>query len=360
MLFRSVDLSGSRSQALRSSAGNFDPRDWLNIFVPDTFEMYGAGLYLKRTTGVVVTGVIARGSQNGIGLFETRESMLADNDVSGNTGWGIHLWKSSHNTIIRNQASRNVRCESDTYRRGCDSAALLLREQSDSNIIMDNDLSHSGDGFFLSGQRPQVSPSIGNLVARNDASHSYHNAFEATFSSWNTFLDNRADSSDYGFWLGYSRGSAVRGNTILGTRSAAVAIEHGAENEIADNTIIGGQVGIRLFAPRAEDEPSLSYRVDDNVIARVGQGIVLQATTRSRLRGNLFDGVQDALVVDSAGADLELSGNVFLSAQRWLIDAVTLDAGGNFWGGEDPATVIRQVRGRVNLTPFRSAREAGY
>lgn len=355
-----VDLSGSRSQALRSSAGNFDPRDWLNIFVPDTFEMYGAGLYLKRTTGVVVTGVIARGSQNGIGLFETRESMLADNDVSGNTGWGIHLWKSSHNTIIRNQASRNVRCESDTYRRGCDSAALLLREQSDSNIIMDNDLSHSGDGFFLSGQRPQVSPSIGNLVARNDASHSYHNAFEATFSSWNTFLDNRADSSDYGFWLGYSRGSAVRGNTILGTRSAAVAIEHGAENEIADNTIIGGQVGIRLFAPRAEDEPSLSYRVDDNVIARVGQGIVLQATTRSRLRGNLFDGVQDALVVDSAGADLELSGNVFLSAQRWLIDAVTLDAGGNFWGGKDPATVIRQVRGRVNLTPFRSAREAGY
>ncbi|HSB55467.1 MAG TPA: NosD domain-containing protein, partial [Gemmatimonadales bacterium] len=126
-----VDLSGSRSQALRSSAGNFDPRDWLNIASPDTFEMYGAGLYLKRTSGVLVTGVIARGSQNGIGLFETRESMLADNDVSGNTGWGIHLWKSSHNTIVRNQASRNVRCESDTYRRGCDSAALLLREQSD-------------------------------------------------------------------------------------------------------------------------------------------------------------------------------------------------------------------------------------
>lgn len=355
-----VDLSGSRSQALRSSAGNFDPRDWLNIASPDTFEMYGAGLYLKRTSGVLVTGVIARGSQNGIGLFETRESMLADNDVSGNTGWGIHLWKSSHNTIVRNQASRNVRCESDTYRRGCDSAALLLREQSDSNIVIDNDLSRSGDGFFLSGHRPVLSPSIGNLVARNDASHSYHNAFEATFSAWNTFLDNRADSSDYGFWLGYSRGSAVRGNTILGTRTAAIAIEHGAENELSGNTIIGGKIGIRLFAPNADDEPSMSYRVDDNVIARVGQGIVLEATSRSRLRGNLLDGVQDGLVVDSTGADLELSGNVFLSAQRWLIDAVELDAGGNYWGGKDPATVVRQVKGRVNLTPFKSAREAGY
>ena len=51
---------------------------------------------------------------------------------------------------------------------------------------------------------------------------------------------------------------------------------------------------------------------------------------------------------------------VFLSAQRWLIDAVALDAGGNFWGGKDPATVVRQIRGQVTLTPFKSARDAGY
>lgn len=355
-----IDLSGSRSQALRSSSHNFDERDWLNISNPDSFEAYGSGLYLKRTIGVQVTGVISRGSQNGIGLFEARESWLADNDVSGNTGWGIHLWRSSRNTIARNEASRNVRCQSDTYRRGCDSAALLLREQSDSNIVTDNDLSWSGDGFFLSGERGVLSPSIGNLVIRNDASHSYHNAFEATFSAWNTFLENRADSSDYGFWLGYSRGSAVRGNILLGTRVAAIAIEHGAENEIAGNTIIGGGVGIRLFAPNPDDEPSMSYRVDDNVIARVKQGVVLQGTIRSRLRGNLFDGVQDGLVVDSASDDVQLTGNIFLSASRWLIDAVDLDAGGNYWGAKDPISAIRQVKGRVNLTPFRSARDAGY
>lgn len=355
-----IDLSGSRSQALRSSSGAFDPADWLNIAEPDSFEAYGSGLYLKRTTGVQVTGVIARGSQNGIGLFETREAWLADNDVSGNSGWGIHLWKSSRNTILRNQASRNVRCESDSYRRGCDSAALLLREQSDSNLVADNDLSWSGDGFFLSGHRPRLSPSIGNLVVRNDASHAYHNAFEATFSAWNTFLENRADSSDYGFWLGYSRGSVVRGNVILGTRSTAIAIEHGAENEIGGNTIIGGEVGIRLFAPRPEDEPSLAYRVDDNVIARVRRGVVLERTSRSRLRGNLFDGVEDALTVDSAGADLLLSGNVFLSARRWLIDAVELDAGGNYWGARDSAAAVLKIRGRVTVAPWRSARDAGY
>jgi parallel beta-helix repeat protein len=355
-----IDLSGSRAQALHSTRDQFDPADWLNIFQPDSFEAYGSALYLKRTVGVQVAGVIARGSQNGIGLFEARDSWIADNDVSGNSGWGIHLWKSSRNTIMRNRADHTVRCEGDTYRRGCDSAALLLREQSDSNLISDNDLSWSGDGFFLSGQRPRVQPSIGNLVIRNDASHAYHNAFEATFSAWNTFLENRADSSDYGFWLGYSRGSTVRGNIILGTRSAGIAIEHGSENDLSGNTIIGGSVGIRLFAPHPAEEPSTGYRVDDNVIARVSRGVVLERTTGSRLRGNLFDAVQDGLVVDSAGSDLQLGGNVFLSARRWLIDAVALDAGGNFWGARDLPSAMRQVRGKVSLVPFRQAREAGY
>ncbi len=355
-----IDLSGSRSQRLRSTPERFDESDWLDIFRPDTFETYGAGLYLKRTTGAQVTGVIARGSQNGIGLFESREAWLADNDVSRNSGWGIHLWKSSRNTIIRNNASYSVRCESPNYQRGCDSAALLLREQSDSNVIADNNLTWSGDGFFLSGHRPLVSPSISNLVYRNDASHAWHNAFEATFSAWNVFLENRADSSGYGFWLGYSRGLLVRGNIILGSTTAAIAIEHGGENELAENIIIGGATGIHLFAPDSSGEPSTLYRVDDNTIAKVNRGIVLQQTTRAKLRGNLMDGVEDALVVDSTGADAELSGNVFLSARRWLIDAVQLDAGGNFWGPRDPTAVSRQIRGRINLQPFLQARDAGY
>jgi parallel beta-helix repeat protein len=355
-----VDLSGSRAQQMRSTPTLYDAADWLDIFHPDTFEAYGAGLYLKRTRGASVTGVIARGSQNGIGLFESREAWIADNDVSGNSGWGIHLWKSARNTIVRNEADHNARCEGSTYRRGCDSAALLLREQSDSNLVAENDLTWSGDGFFLSGQRPHLSPSIGNVVLRNDASHAWHNGFEATFSAWNTFLENRADSTDYGFWLGYSRGSSVRGNILLGSRTAAIAIEHGAENEIEDNTIIGAATGIHLFAPHPDDEPSVDYRIDDNTLAKVGRGIVLERTSRARLRGNLLDGVEDGLVADSTAQDAEVTGNVFLSARRWLIDAVRLDAGGNFWGPRDIEEARRQVRGNVGLAPFRHAQEAGY
>ena len=355
-----IDLSGSRAQRLQSTPDAYAESDWLDIFSPDSTEAYGGGLLLVRTTGAQVTGVTARGSQNGIGLITSRDALIADNDVSGNSGWGVHLYQSARNTILRNRAERNVRCEGRSYRRGCDSAALLLRHESDSNVVADNNLRTSGDGFFLSGQRGEVGPSIGNLVVRNDATGAFHNAFESTFSSWNVFLENRADSADYGFWLGYSRGNVVRGNIIIGSRTTAIAIEHGGENEIGGNTIIGAQSGIHLFTRTAGDDPSTDYRLDDNTIAKVGQGIVLEHTTKVKLRGNLFDGVEDGLVVDSAGADAMVSGNVFLSARRWLIAAVALDAGGNFWAAPDAATALRQIQGRVTLTPFKSAREAGY
>jgi parallel beta-helix repeat protein len=356
----SSDLSGSRKQELVSTATTFSERDWLDIFRPDTFERYGGGLLLKWTDGVAVTGVTAREGQNGIGLFGARASYIADNDVSSNSGWGIHLWQSSHNVIARNQAHHNVRCESPSYTRGCDSAALLLRERSDSNLITDNDLSHSGDGFFLSGHRPLVQPSMGNIVIRNNATYSYHNAFESTFSPWNIFLENRADSSRYGFWLGYSTGNTVRGNTIVGTKEAGIAIEHGSDNEIAANVIIGGQRGIHLFAPQAQHERSSNYRIHDNTLARLEQGIVLQNTTVTKVRGNLFDGVGEGLVVDSVGGATEVTGNIFLRATRYFVVAPRLFAGGNYWGTASEAATSSRLQGAVTISPWHAASEAGY
>lgn len=355
-----INLSGSRTQRLWSTPDTYDERDWLDIFEPDTFEQYGAGLYLKWTDGASVTGVTATGAQNGIALFGARNSYLADNDVSDNSGWGISLWSSARNTIVRNDAHDVVRCESPNYSRGCDSAALLLRQQSDSNFIADNNLSGSGDGFFLSGQRPQVRPSAGNVVIRNNASGSYHNAFESTFSWNNTFLENRADSSAYGFWLGYSTGSTVQGNTIIGSREAGIAIEHGSDNLLAANVIIGGRLGIHLFAPHAGDDPSRGYRIDDNVLAALDTGIVLERTGQSRIRGNVIDGVTDGLVIDAAGHATTVTGNIFLRATGWWIVAPDLAAGGNYWAAPSADSTSSRVKGRISVLPWKPASAAGY
>ena len=355
-----VRLSGSRAQALRSSATQYDEADWLDIFHPDTFETYGSGLLFKWTNDASVVRVVATNGQNGIGLFGARRTYVADNTVSHNSGWGIHLWRAAHNVIVRNAAHHNSRCESASYSRGCDSAGILLRERSDSNIVADNDLRYSGDGFFLSGHRPDLNPSVGNLVVRNDASFAYHNAFESTFSHGNTFVDNVADSSLYGFWLGYSSGNVVQGNRMVGSETAGIAIEHGADNTIAENVIIGGNIGVHLFTRQAGAEASRGYRIDDNVLANLDQGIVLQSTIQTKVRGNLFDGLGEALVVDLDGRETEVSGNIFLRPGRWFISAPDLEAGGNFWSTNSSQDALARINGNVRIEPWRPAAEAGF
>ncbi|HET8633560.1 MAG TPA: NosD domain-containing protein [Gemmatimonadales bacterium] len=355
-----ADVSGSRTQTLRSTPERFDEADWLDIFHADSAEAYGAGVYLSGTVNATVRNIKAVQAQNGIMLRDASGTVIVDNDVSSNSGWGISLWHSSHGMIARNQAHHNVRCESPQYRRGCDSAGILLREASDSNIVADNDISFSGDGFFLSGQPPDVNPSTGNLVLRNDATGAWHNAFESTFSFGNRFLDNRADSSDYGFWLGYSTANVVEGNLVIGTRTAGIAIEHGQDNVIARNTIVGGQVGVRLFAPDTTARRSRGSEVDGNYLARLDRGVVLQRSERTRVRGNIFDGAADGLVVDSTSADASVRDNVFLRASRLFIVADHLDAGGNYWATANAAAARQQVRGNIQVDPWRPAREAGY
>ncbi|HXE56777.1 MAG TPA: NosD domain-containing protein [Gemmatimonadales bacterium] len=355
-----LDASGSRSQALRSTGDRFDPADWLDPARPEGFDELGAGVYLKWTDGASVTGVTARDAQNGIALFGSRDAYLADNDVSANSGWGIHLWASSRNILARNRAHHVFRCESAAYSRGCGAAAILLRERSDSNLVVDNDLTYSADGLHLAGERSRLAPSVGNLILRNDASFAYHNAFVVVDGAWNVLEENRADSSRVGFWLVQARQTTLRRNRIIGASLAGIAARDGVDHTLSGNTIIGGRIGIHLVGAPGEGGGVRGASIDDNGIAKVEQGVVLERTIQARVRGNVFDEVGDALVVDQAGHATLVVGNVFLRAARWFIKAPDLAAGGNFWAVADVNAAMQKVDGRVSVLPWRPASAAGY
>jgi parallel beta-helix repeat protein len=355
-----ADLSGSRSQGVRSTPARPQATDQLSLTRPDSFERYGGGILLRRTSGSSVTGITARGAQNGIALLEVRDSYIADNDVSTNNGWGIHLWRSSRNVIARNRADRTRRCELQVPAADCGAAAVLLRDASDSNTIVDNDLTGSSLGLLLAGeQKGGLQSSVGNLIYRNDASLALRTAFIASYGWSNAFLDNRADSAGVGFRLDHSGGSTLRSNTIIGSRTVGIISENGGDNAILSNVLIGGSVGIRVAAAQPGDS-SRRYRIDDNVLSRLERGIVLEHTTRSQVRGNIFDGVGDGLVIDGDGHASEVTGNVFLRASRWFIEAPDLAAGGNYWATADASSATAKVKGRISVLPWKSASAAGY
>ncbi len=348
-------LSGSRALPSTETVDSLNRLDPVHL---EVFQAYGTGLMLARTTAAAVTGVTARGSQNGISLLEARESYLADNDVSGNSGWGIQLWRASRNVIVRNLADHTVRCAPPAA--DCGAAAILIREGSDSNTVGDNDLTASSTGLRLGAGHAGERPSRSNLIYRNMASEAAGAGFSIG-SAWNALLlDNRADSSAFGFQLLNAAGCTIRGNTVIGARTAAIAGEHSADIRIESNVLLEAPVGVLVSAPRAGGPPSRGYRIDDNVITRIAQGIVLQETTGSRLRGNVLDGVGDGIVVDGAGHATEVTGNVFLRTSGWFIDAPDLAAGGNYWATADASAAAARVRGRISVLPWRPASVAGY
>jgi parallel beta-helix repeat protein len=347
-----MELSGSRRQSLRSGPGATDTLDRLDVRL-EAAERDGAAILLRGTTAASVTSVIAHGGQNGIGLVESRDAYLADNDLSDNTGWAIHLYRASRNTIVRNVAARTRRCPAAGA--DCGAAAILVREGSDSNTITDNDLTESSIGVLVTGLPPAGRPSVGNMVYRNDASRAEVAGFSVRGSWGVSLVENRADSAAVGLELSRVRSSLVRGNTVIGARTAAVELSRGGDTEIEANVLLEAPVGIR-----ATGAPGRGFRIDDNMLSRVEQGIVLRGVSDSRVRGNVFDGVRDGLVIDGAGHATTVSGNVFLRASGWFIDAPDLVAGGNYWATADARQAAAKVRGRVSVLPWLPASEAGY
>ena len=281
--------------------------DWLSYHQNDKDEWYryGAAIYLSGVRGGEIRGNTAVRGMNGLLMTRSDSLRVQDNNFSFNSGLGIGLYRSSDNLIANNRLEFNVRGYSHGfYRRGQDSAALLLYEQSNRNMVAWNAATHGGDGLFLwAGQTTMDSGAGGandNVFFANDFSWAPTNAMEATFSR-NNFWANRAVGSEYGLWGGYSFGSWVVGN-CFGRNRFGVAIEHGQDNVILANRFDGDSVAIRLWAdsiqpsdwgyPKHRDTRSRDYEIQENKFA--GNRITVQAANTSGLKVSANDSVGTA------------------------------------------------------------------
>jgi parallel beta-helix repeat protein len=190
-------------------------------------------------------------------LTNCNNTLVTDNNFSFNSCIGIGLYKSSYNNINHNTLDFNVRGYSyKKYRRGQDSAAILVFEQCNHNIFAYNSATHSGDGFFLWAGQTTMDTGLGgcndNFIYGNDFSYAPTNGVEVTFSS-NLIMKNTIKECDHGVWGGYSFETDITDNIFEGNR-IAVAIEHGQNINIALNRFKNDKTGIKLWS--RETQPS--------------------------------------------------------------------------------------------------------
>ena len=248
---------------------NYNPHGigWLEDTHNPNEDGNGGGIYLLGASDSTIERCLVTGNFNGIDLVRCSRVTVLETDASHSSNVGIHLLRSSHCTVESSRAEGCIRFTDRFWNDTADSAGILIEEFSHHNRIIDNSLRYSGDGLFIRANNRNSSDH--NYIARNDGSHSPNNAFEAVFSVGNVFEDNVADCSNYGFWLGYSRQTVVRGNRIRSNRLDGIAIEHGSANVIERNVIEANRNGVRLWWAPSDlgDDPSTGYVIRDNLIS---------------------------------------------------------------------------------------------
>ena len=284
---------------------NANPPDagWLPDIDAPVEEGFGGGIYLRRVSDSVIEGNLVCNNFNGISVVRSERNVVRGNNASHCGNVGIYLLMSSDNEVVDNTAEHCIRYTGRFWCDTADSAGILLEHDSHRNRIIGNSLRYSGDGFFIRAHnRP---PSNDNFIAGNDGSYSPNNAFEAVFSSGNVFEGNIANYSNYGFWLGYSTDTTVRGNEIRANRFDGVAIEHGRDNSIEDNRIERNRNGIRLWSDGAPERRD------------IGEGDV--AARHYAIRGNRIEDSRECGISVTDDHDVDMEENGFRGNQRdWV------------------------------------------
>lgn len=333
------------------------------------------GIRVDQQQDVTITGCTVQGYRFGLVATASQRLTIQDNDLSDNftneqaewvfdtvQGGGLRFDDVSEATVENNKLQRNFNgldlrgCEKLTVRKNVvdhcsnaaaliidthrstfeandmswgirggltypgnwwgvdtkDSAGMLLEAGSSYNRIIDNDLTYGGDGLFLRavlGACPHH-----NHVEGNDTSYSPHNAIE----SWcddNTYINNKANRSHYGFWLGGSDRTIVRGNEINENLVDGMSIQIGEsrtmlieDNEIKDNK----RVGILATGREYQAWHTLDHWGDK--LANASQYVI----QRNRFTGNA-------------------KGDVFLSSIRGVLLAA------NSFGGANSVTIGKEA-----------------
>lgn len=297
LALRENNFSHSWKPRLFSLVEHESLTDWLSFHKneQDEWLRFGAGMYLADVRGGEITGNTVTQSMNGLLMVRTDSLTIRENTLSFNSGLGIGMYRANANTIVNNRIDYNVRGYSHGfYRRGQDSAGLLMFEQCTNNVVAYNSLTHGGDGLFVwAGQQTMDSGKGGvndNIFFANDFSFAPTNGMEATFSR-NQFLANRIEGSDHGLWGGYSYNSAIVGNCFVRNR-IGVAIEHGQDNMLAHNQFVGAgsdSIGISLWAnpiepsdwgyPKYRDTRSRDYAIRQNHFVGVRMPLSVRQTS---------------------------------------------------------------------------------
>jgi len=350
------DLSYNWKPRLHSGIETESLVDWMSYHQNDKNEWlrFGAAIYLSECDRAEIDHTTVVQGQNGLMVTRSAGLKIWNNTFQFLSGIGAGLYRTTDSSIMHNRIDWCVRGYSHGfYNRGQDSAGLLMYEQSSKNTVAYNSITHGGDGLFLwAGQSTMDTGQGGsndNHFYRNDFSHAPANGIEATFSR-NTFVENRIEDCWHGVWGGYSYRSHWSSNRFA-RNAEGIAIEHGQDNVIQENSFDGDETAIRLWQnatqdptwgyPRNRDTSSRGYRISGNTFRGNKTALDIRRTMNVVTASNTFENVAVRLTGETAGLDLDARPTEFVVSDYAAVPTLP--------GGIDPLIKDEWRRGRARI-----------
>ena len=297
-------------------------------------DQWGGGILIRNSVKCTVKGCKSNSQWDGLAIVSSSLNQIRFNDLSYNNNWGVHLWDSSNNRVVNNHAIWCTTGSGKLYQaltgwQTYDAEAVCIEHSSRKNLIQGNDLRFGGDGIFIRANEGGIEPgtsfppknsSNGNLLIDNDCSFSPNNAIEADGVSDTIIKSNNCSLSNYGMWLGYSRGSQVIGNICVDDSTRAIEIENGRNGLLAHNVFgydqAKGDDPLVLLRQNGRDKtPSGPYLIKKNVFYYYGAGsAMLLSDTAVRFEGNIIisdklPGADTKVLVSDSASHLTQIGN---------------------------------------------------
>ena len=247
---REVEVSGCTITATAEIPSN---TLFLDIWKPAA-DPYGGAILLQEVTNAKIHRNDLQHQMSGMLSYHCNGLTVINNFANYCSGFGFHLYETCDSTFADNYADYCCRyyldyLGEDGSHLGADAAGFLIVFKSCNNVFRKNYARLGGDGFFLAGLTPD-GVDVGcnhNLFEENDASYSPNNAFEGVFSKGNTYQRNKANHSNYGFWLGFSSDCTIQDNQIYNNRQAGIAVENGLHFKVLENDIRNNAHGILVW-----------------------------------------------------------------------------------------------------------------
>jgi parallel beta-helix repeat protein len=308
-------------------------------------QALGGGVMLFQCRAVNIHDNIMKYQNDGVAAYHSDSLKIVDNDFAWNTSFGIRMFWTDTCYVSGNVANHVNR----PYTDPSDCAAILMII-SNSNTVVNNDFSYSGDGIFL-GQYNQSSIPNNNYFAYNECSYSPHNAIEATFADGNVYKHNICNYSPYGFWLGYSFNSLLDSNEVVGNYNSGIAIDRGFNNTFLNNTIRNNPLGIELWKGGAitgyANQFSHDYRIENNTLEGNQVAVSIKTTKHAVIRNNnfLYNQKSSVYLNDSALYDT-ITGNFFRMPTVYHIQdqtAFDIFANYNSYLASDSALILEKI-----------------